>query len=116
MKVLLTGAFGQLGYVSWVSLVHKCGFDVVPAGRVEFDDPHLAGTGPMEAETTRLRTLRGGWRWLLIVFTCNDTTRNSLSGTMRLLTEQFLHGSVGFASAAEAGTTFFARYPLVFPG
>ena len=39
MKVLLTGAFGQLGYVSWVSLVHKCGFDVVPAGRVEFDDP-----------------------------------------------------------------------------
>ena len=36
--------------------------------------------------------------------------------SMRLLTEQFLHGSVGFASAAEEGTTFFARYPLVFPG
>ena len=43
------------------------------------------------------------------------TVRGLGTYSMRLLTEQFLHGSVGFASAAE-GTTFFARYPLVFPG
>ena len=40
-----------------------------PAKRIEFDDPH-AGTGNMqEAEVTRVRTLRGGWRWALIVAT-----------------------------------------------
>jgi TRAP transporter 4TM/12TM fusion protein len=36
---------------------------------LQFDDPHLAGGGPMEAETTRLRNLTGIWRWLLIAFT-----------------------------------------------
>lgn len=36
--------------------------------RVVFDDPH-AQTGPAEAETTRVRTLQGFWRWLLIALT-----------------------------------------------
>src|SRR3954465_14755035 len=37
--------------------------------RIEFDDPH-AGIGNLqEAEVTRVRTLRGGWRWALIVAT-----------------------------------------------
>ena len=56
----------------------------------------------------------------LQVFQRSFSTKGSGRGlgtySMRLLTEQFLHGSVGFASSAEAGTTFFARYPLVFPG
>src|SRR3954465_5496880 len=37
--------------------------------RIEFDDPH-AGIGNLqEAEVTRVRTLRGGWRWALVVAT-----------------------------------------------
>src|SRR6201989_931787 len=40
-----------------------------PAKRIEFEDPH-AGIGNMqEAEVTRVRTLRGGWRWALIIST-----------------------------------------------
>ncbi|HYI06315.1 MAG TPA: TRAP transporter permease, partial [Reyranella sp.] len=35
--------------------------------RVAFDDPHQ--TGPAEAETLRVRTLSGVWRWALIVAT-----------------------------------------------
>ena len=39
------------------------------AKRIEFDDPH-AGIGNLqEAEVTRVRTLRGGWRWALVVAT-----------------------------------------------
>ncbi|MGD9805148.1 MAG: TRAP transporter permease [Hyphomicrobiaceae bacterium] len=37
--------------------------------RMEFEDPHLAASGPVESEATRLRTLTGFWRVLLIVFT-----------------------------------------------
>jgi TRAP transporter 4TM/12TM fusion protein len=37
---------------------------------IQFEDPHLAAvSGPVEAETTRLRNLAGFWRWLLIAFT-----------------------------------------------
>src|SRR5215204_3208863 len=36
--------------------------------KVEFDDPHVH-TGPVEAETMRLRTLSGVWRWALIALT-----------------------------------------------
>src|SRR5882757_8836158 len=37
--------------------------------KIEFDDPH-AGIGNLqEAEVTRVRTLRGGWRWALIIAT-----------------------------------------------
>jgi TRAP transporter 4TM/12TM fusion protein len=38
------------------------------ARKVEFDDPH-AVVGPAEAETTRMRTLQGAWRWGLIALT-----------------------------------------------
>src|SRR3954451_6528439 len=42
---------------------------VAPAKRIEFDDPH-AGLGNLqEAEVSRVRTLRGAWRWGLIVAT-----------------------------------------------
>src|SRR3954462_5927576 len=42
---------------------------VAPAKRIEFDDPH-AGIGNLqEAEVSRVRTLRGAWRWALIVAT-----------------------------------------------
>ncbi|HMH74536.1 MAG TPA: TRAP transporter fused permease subunit, partial [Bradyrhizobium sp.] len=37
--------------------------------RIEFEDPH-AGIGNLqEAEVTRVRMLRGGWRWALVVAT-----------------------------------------------
>jgi TRAP transporter 4TM/12TM fusion protein len=37
--------------------------------RIEFEDPH-AGIGNLqEAEVTRVRTLRGSWRWALVVAT-----------------------------------------------
>src|SRR3954468_20345223 len=37
--------------------------------KIEFDDPH-AGLGNLqEAEVTRVRTLKGGWRWALVVAT-----------------------------------------------
>jgi len=39
-----------------------------PATKVVFDDPH-AMAGPAEAETMRVRSLQGGWRWGLIVLT-----------------------------------------------
>ncbi len=35
---------------------------------VDFGDPH-AQTGPQEAEVTRIRTLHGFWRWLLVALT-----------------------------------------------
>ena len=35
--------------------------------RIEFDDPHAGLGGLQEAEVTRVRTLRGAWRWALIV-------------------------------------------------
>ena len=39
---------------------------VAPAKRIEFDDPHA---NMQEAEVTRVRTLRGAWRWALVVAT-----------------------------------------------
>jgi len=36
--------------------------------KIEFDDPH-AQSGLAEAEVTRVRTLTGGWRWLLVLAT-----------------------------------------------
>src|ERR1700709_2226079 len=39
------------------------------AQRIEFDDPHAGIGGLQEAEVSRVRTLRGGWRWALIVAT-----------------------------------------------
>src|ERR1700716_2651991 len=39
------------------------------AQRIEFDDPHAGIGGLQEAEVSRVRTLRGGWRWALIAAT-----------------------------------------------
>jgi TRAP transporter 4TM/12TM fusion protein len=39
------------------------------AKRIEFDDPHAGIAGLQEAEVARVRTLRGAWRWALIVAT-----------------------------------------------
>ena len=41
--------------------------DAAPT-KVVYDDPH-AMTGPAEAETMRVRSLHGAWRWALIVLT-----------------------------------------------
>ena len=40
--------------------------ELPPTKRIEFDDPHAGVGGLQEAEVTRVRTLRGGWRWALI--------------------------------------------------
>ena len=40
-----------------------------PAKRIEFDDPHAGAGNMQEAEVTRVRTLRGAWRWALVVAT-----------------------------------------------
>lgn len=37
--------------------------------KVVFDDPHASAAGLNEAEVTRVRTLGGFWRWMLIVAT-----------------------------------------------
>jgi TRAP-type uncharacterized transport system fused permease subunit len=37
--------------------------------KVVFDDPHAGVGGLQEAEVTRVRTLRGAWRWALIIAT-----------------------------------------------
>src|SRR5262249_23272420 len=37
--------------------------------RVVYDDPHAQAAGLSEAEVTRVRTLRGFWRWALVVAT-----------------------------------------------
>ena len=42
--------------------------DAGPAQKIVFDDPHVQ-TGPAEAETMRVRTLQGFWRWGLIILT-----------------------------------------------
>src|SRR3954452_9572843 len=39
------------------------------AKRIVFDDPHGAAGNMQEAEVTRVRSLRGAWRWLLVVAT-----------------------------------------------
>src|SRR3982074_1768385 len=43
--------------------------EVPGAKRIEFDDPHAGLGGLQEAEVTRVRTLRGAWRWALIFAT-----------------------------------------------
>ena len=54
------------------------------------------------------------------VFQRSFSTRGSGRGlgtySMRLLTEQYLGGKVGFSSAEGAGTTFYVRLPLTPPG
>lgn len=39
------------------------------AKRVVFDDPHGAAANMQEAEVTRVRALRGAWRWTLVAAT-----------------------------------------------
>src|ERR1051326_1650742 len=39
------------------------------AKRIEFDDPHAGIGGLQEAEVSRVRTLRGFWRWALVAAT-----------------------------------------------
>src|SRR3954454_10539296 len=39
------------------------------AKRIEFDDPHAGIGGLQEAEVSKVRTLRGAWRWALILAT-----------------------------------------------
>src|SRR3954451_25484692 len=51
------------------SAAASVGSETPPAKRIEFDDPHGSLGNLQEAEVTRVRTLRGGWRWALIVAT-----------------------------------------------
>src|SRR5689334_22581159 len=41
-----------------------------PAKKIEFEDPHLGAAADLqEAEVTRVRTLKGAWRWVLMAAT-----------------------------------------------
>jgi TRAP transporter 4TM/12TM fusion protein len=40
-----------------------------PVKRIEFEDPHAGAGNMQEAEVTRVRILRGAWRWALVVAT-----------------------------------------------
>src|SRR6201991_3543454 len=40
-----------------------------PPKRIEFEDPHAGTENLQEAEVTRVRNLRGGWRWALVIAT-----------------------------------------------
>lgn len=51
------------------SASRSAGSEKPAANRVEFDDPHAGIGGLQEAEVTRVRTLRGAWRWALILAT-----------------------------------------------
>src|SRR5687767_7224401 len=65
--------------------------------KVVFDDPHAAVGGLAEAEVTRVRTLQGVWRWLLIaataltIFLCinQQFTLRFFIGYTQLNTEYF---------------------------
>ncbi len=46
-------------------------------------------------------------------FSTKSAGRGLGTYSIRLLTEQYLNGSVGFVSSVECGTTFHARYPMV---
>src|SRR3954463_3096820 len=47
----------------------SAGSEKPSANRVEFDDPHAGVGGLQESEVSRVRTLRGAWRWALILAT-----------------------------------------------
>jgi TRAP transporter 4TM/12TM fusion protein len=40
-----------------------------PVEKIVVTDPHIEDTGLSESEVTRIRTLRGFWRWALVTFT-----------------------------------------------
>src|SRR6478672_10324858 len=42
---------------------------MAPPKRIEFDDPDAGISNLQEVEVTRVRTLRGGWRWALVIAT-----------------------------------------------
>lgn len=48
-------------------------------------------------------------------FTTKEAGRGIGTYSIRLLTERYLRGRVGFVSTPEAGTTFTATYPLAYP-
>lgn len=48
-------------------------------------------------------------------FSTKGTGRGLGTYSMRLLTEEYLHGTITFVSSREAGTTFTASFPVKFP-
>ena len=60
------------------------------AKRVVSDDPHGAAGNMQEAEVTRVRSLRGGWRWMLVAATAATILLCiNLIGYTQLNTEYF---------------------------
>jgi len=66
---------------------------------------HNPGEMPLEA---RLQVFQRS-------FSTKGTGRGLGTYSMKLLSEQYLHGQVGFTSSKEEGTIFFAEYPLQPP-
>ncbi|WP_300379179.1 cytochrome P450 [Henriciella sp.] len=74
-------------FVQNVLEMFEYGKEVLQARRKDPKDDLLTSIAHAEVDGERLSDEMLDGSWLLIVFAGNDTTRNSLSGTMKLLTE-----------------------------
>lgn len=74
-------------FLSEVQALFDYGQHILKARRAEPQNDLLSAIANVEIDGARLPDEYLDGSWLLIVFAGNDTTRNSISGTMRLLTE-----------------------------
>ena len=76
-----------LTFISEVQAMFDYGRDLLEKRRTDPQEDLLSAIANVEIEGELLSPEFLDGSWLLIVFAGNDTTRNSLSGTMKLLTE-----------------------------
>ena len=74
-------------FLTEVQALFDYGQHILKARRAEPQNDLLSAIANVEIDGARLPDEYLDGSWLLIVFAGNDTTRNSISGTMRLLTE-----------------------------
>ncbi len=74
-------------FMNEIQAMFDYGRDLLMKRRVEPREDLLSAIANVEIDGERLSPEFLDGSWLLIVFAGNDTTRNSLSGTMKLLTE-----------------------------
>jgi len=74
-------------FINEIQAMFDYGRDILLKRRAEPKDDLLSAIANAEVDGEKLPEAYLDGSWLLIVFAGNDTTRNSISGTMRLLTE-----------------------------
>lgn len=77
----------MMTFLSEIQALFDFGRDLLQKRRREPKEDLLSAIANVEIDGERLSEEFLDGSWLLIVFAGNDTTRNSLSGTMKLLTE-----------------------------